>query len=346
MGVKVMPAMASYITDVFGLPALAITKRTRRRATTHMNRKLRAVRGYLLGQSFLNGELSRESFQYAMLEGLYHEMLWHSRRDIGDHDDACFVLLHRLEKLAADHPVRSRLPGYREARQAVNSLAAHFAASKRVEAIETAIGAWIHDVKESRKVTQFTHRWASHARRWRWRVPLRPTPRVVTELVDEYRSMAAIFEILLCKTIGLVKVAEGESLDWRREHRQRLVKLERWAESPAAPPEIKLLSAGISREIRNVLAHGIPTFSGGRKRIEFYVGGRLTAEWTIGEFYTCTKRLTATVLAMLELEAQLQLVRFQTTLQNLAGAAIASQMRPAAAGVAAALTSSARNPRK
>ena len=320
-GRDAMPQMLSMISEVVGIGPIKLSERQTGAFARQLQQRFGRMRGHLLGIDLMAGRISPELARYAFFEGLLYECQGDARSERGD-GDACLALLHRLEDQAAPTARHLLLPGYLDARRAVDALALDLARSPHNTALDAANAAWAQ-TDDARKLLHFFQLLPAQARRWRDEEPSRVTPTMVAQLTDEYRGCAAAFEQHIRRLGGLAEVGgTGGQPRWKFWLKTRLVEI--LAEVRKAGPQSPLnsLAAGVDRNVRNVLAHGHPIVNRVAKVVEFRSDGRTVASWSPKEFFTNTRRLTSFVVAMFAFDDQFQLVRLRDVVHALASSAI------------------------
>lgn len=323
---QLVPEVLNVLGDYLGIKIPQVSKKKRGAMSRLLRQKLLASRGYLLGTQFVDKEIPLPLARYAFREGEIRQGLMLGFKAEHGEYDACVILLRRLQKQASRQE-ESSLPGYAEARDAVDALAAEVAQVFRTRDLMSDLNGW-YQLKSSRKVGQLFHRAESLVRSWRWQEPKRLTPRLLAQLSNEYRESAATFELLIVRFIGVWLIANGQSVDWNALEQQGLASHLGRASSGRFGPHLEALSRGIDRRVRNALAHGHPLVNSQSGKVEFHERSGLAAEWTAAEFYRNTRRLSACVFAMQAFDSQFQLVFYRRALELLASQAIAAGAEP------------------
>ncbi|QRO00885.1 hypothetical protein JRI60_18560 [Archangium violaceum] len=323
---RLVPQVLTGLGDLLGIKPPPISKKKRSAIRRRVQQYLLASRGYLLGSQLVDEELSPPLARYAFREGeIRQSLMLGASAEHGEYD-ACVILLRRLQEQAA-RPDGSSLPGYAEARDAVDALASEVATVLETRDIRPNLNGW-YQLKSANKVMHFSQRIGPVVRHWRRQEPKRLTQGLVVQLLHEYRDSAAIFELLIGRLIGVWLIANGQAVEWHDLDKQGLASHLNRASSGRVGPHLQVLGRGIERGVRNALAHGHPIMNRRNGKVEFHDRGGLAAEWSAAEFYRNTRRLSAFVFAMLAFDSQFQLVHYRRSIEFLASQAIAAGAKP------------------
>jgi hypothetical protein len=309
-----MPRFLTDFTDLLGIRAPTFGKRIRDQLRKALHKSFIDLRGYSLAQMILDGKIGRANALYAITEAQLRYSQPQFRRSRSK--NAIALLMLNLDKQAARPAGCLSLPGYIEARDAIDACAERTASSVRFDHFLHQLANWA-ETTAARNVHHFGARFQKTWRLYRWWPPKRITPGMISSLTREYRDWAVLFEQLLVKMVGGAAALRGEQVNWRRLQTRRFVDLEEDVGRELQLPELAHLLAGVDRHVRNALAHGHPTIDTKAKRITLHNGGRVIREWSADEFYVETKRASAYVLAMLQFDAALNARRFRDQMERL-----------------------------
>jgi hypothetical protein len=282
-----------------------------------MKANVLGMRGYLLAQRILEGQISPALAAYSVWEGQVR--LTMRLRDTRRHPDALQFMRARLERAARPSAAHMRLPGYIEFRKAVDRLATRTAERSVDSDFDAYWTSWFK-LGEARQVLNSIQRLKVATRTWRWLEPKRLTQRLVNQLVQEYRDVAAIFELQLPRMLGIASAIDGTYVPWARLYKPTLMQKLGSAQGNISHPELGVLALAIQREVRNALAHGGPVFNAQASRIELQSRGRTVVSWSAEQFFNETKRLLACVLALYQFDDEVIFRSYERRLAQLSDA--------------------------
>jgi hypothetical protein len=160
----------------------------------------------------LNEEISPLLARYAFLEGEIRQgLMLGSKAEHGEYD-AWIILLRRLAKQAS-RPTRrdASLPGYDEARDAVDTLAAETATALEDRNVGPELESW-HQLNEALRVRHFAQRLRTLSRGWRWQEP-RMERWPSTEFYRNTRQLSAFVVAMIAFESHLQLVRYQRSLE-------------------------------------------------------------------------------------------------------------------------------------